>query len=94
MPEDNEEPVAARPDPEDNEELAAHSEPDRREVKKAAAALTKALKAYNLPSIRFVAHSLGLDMSGPDKKANYTAKLTAWVSLIQSISVSASNTLE
>ncbi|KAJ7149006.1 hypothetical protein C8R43DRAFT_952250 [Mycena crocata] len=52
-------------------------------VAKAAAAFTKSLKHYNLPSLRFVAYSLGLDMSGKDEKANYMVKLTAWVSLIQ-----------
>ncbi|KAF7335607.1 hypothetical protein MVEN_02215300 [Mycena venus] len=64
------------------EPLPARPDPEKSNVEKAAGTLTKALKSYNLPSLRFVAYSLGLDMSGPDEKSYYAAKLTAWVSLI------------
>lgn len=64
--------------------LFALPDPEKSKVEKAAASLTRALKCYNLPSLRFVAYSLGLDMSGPDEKHYYAAKLTAWVGLIKS----------
>ncbi|KAF7330467.1 hypothetical protein MVEN_02485900 [Mycena venus] len=60
------------------EPLPARPDPEKSNVEKAAGTLTKALKSYNLPSLRFVAYSLGLDMSGPDEKSYYAAKLTAW----------------
>ncbi|KAJ7749097.1 hypothetical protein B0H16DRAFT_1725140 [Mycena metata] len=58
--------------------LTTPSGPDPIKVKKAVAALTKALKSYNLSSLRFVAYSLGLDMNRPNKKSYYAAKLTDW----------------
>jgi hypothetical protein len=53
-------------------------------IEKAAAALTNSLKSYNRSSLRFVAYSLGLDITGPNSKPNWAAKLTAWVSLMES----------
>jgi hypothetical protein len=71
---------------------AAHPVPSSDpKVEKAAAVLTSALESYNRSSLRFVAYSLDLDMSGPDTKANHAAKLTAWVSLIESTRHSPSN---
>lgn len=87
-PAGDQEPIAARAVP---ASLTAPPGPDPIKVKKEAAALTKALKSYNLSSLRFVAYSLGLDMSGPNEKSYYAAKLTDWVSLIVSSSFSASH---
>lgn len=67
------EPNIARPDPKGSP------------TEKAVTVFTNALKSNNMPALRYVAYSLDLDMSGPETKSNYAAKLTAWVSLVMSI---------
>ena len=78
----------AGPDPQEPS-ADANPDPERSNVQDAAAALnealkshalTQALKSFNLPPLRYVAYSLGLDMSGPNNKQNWATKLTAWVS--------------
>jgi hypothetical protein len=52
----------------------------------AAEELRRSLLHINLTPLRFVAHSVGLDVSMPKlKKADYAEKLVAWVSLTKLI---------
>ena len=49
------------------------------------AQMHKSLLNNNLPPLRFVAYSLGLDLSGEKTKADVVMRLMAWVSFLQSI---------
>jgi hypothetical protein len=78
VPESGENPVAAP-------RAADNSDPVE-DLREAMEDLRKALMYSNLTPLRFVAHSLGLDVSTPKlKKVDYANQLITWVSFTKSI---------